>query len=235
MRFTPTNTPINDFISEKDTLSGIISIWGDVGVGKTTFCFAAALNVLNYGKKVIYISTARKFEFARLKLMLGRYRGINMEKFVVYNPDTISQLAKLVMNLEFLLLEEIRFLGKTSVGLIVLDTATGLFHTSIKSGYDSILKKQSNQLNIFLAELDKLREKYRIPIMITNRSVSSIKEDDEKVVSHQASPKTMAYWTKTSIKLERLSTPGYRAVILVKHPRNKLRKARIKLASEGIK
>ena len=169
MQFSLTNQKLNSLVSSTDELASIIHIWGDIGVGKSTLCYSAALSTLAQEKKVIYISTKSHFKTARFQQISNNYPQFNEYNFLLYTPTTFSQQTEIIMNLEFLILEEIRQLKKSSIGLIILDSVSILWHLEMKS--DALNQKTLRALNTLVATMDHIRRMYNIPILITNRSV----------------------------------------------------------------
>jgi RecA/RadA recombinase len=201
-------------VSSTDELASIIHIWGDVGTGKTTLCYAAALSTLVQKKKVIYISTKPKFKDGRFEEMMQNYPEFDEYNFLLYTPSTFSQQTEIIMNLEFLILEEIQQLKKTSIGLIVLDSASILRHLEMKS--ESINQKTLRTLNTTIATLDYIRRTYTIPILVTNRHVIRIKND--RNVVQPASNAVMKFWAKIRLKIQRTDSPAIRDIVLENHP-----------------
>ena len=216
LQFSLSNKQINSLISQTDELASIIHIWGDIGVGKTTLCYAAALSILAEGKKVIYVNAKSKFKDERFMEMAKYYPEFDHYNFLLYHPTSFSQQSEILMNLEFLLLEELRQLRVISVGLIILDNASILRHLEMKS--ESFNQKTLRALNTTIATLDYIRSTYKIPIIVTNRSVLRMKENYN--FSQPASNVVMEYWAKFRIKIERCDNPGERNIILENHLNN---------------
>ena len=57
----PTPQIQNLLIQNDEPLEGIVSIFGDIGVGKTTFSLQTAINAVNQNKKVVYIYSKPNF------------------------------------------------------------------------------------------------------------------------------------------------------------------------------
>ena len=53
MKFPP--SILNEYFKKNSFFKGLISVWGDFGVGKTTFALQTSLNSLKESKKVIPI------------------------------------------------------------------------------------------------------------------------------------------------------------------------------------
>ncbi len=231
MDFSISNTSLNELFSKEIEEEGIISIWGDVGVGKSTLCFSAALSTLSKNKKVIYISTKSFFKLERFNQMKNYYPDFDIFNFILYNPKNFNQQTKIVMDLEFLILKEKNLLGKTNVGLIILDTATTLKQISMNK--EEINQKLQTIINAQLASLDDILKKYKIPIIVTNRSTIKFSESTEDVNEKQSSAKSINHWTKTSLKIERTSKTGVRKLIIEKHPQIDKKEYKTKLTDKG--
>ena len=60
---------LNKRINSIKNLKGIFSVFGDFGVGKTTFTLQTAINTAKIGKNVIYIYTKPNFPSAKIQLI----------------------------------------------------------------------------------------------------------------------------------------------------------------------
>ncbi|MBN2157310.1 MAG: hypothetical protein JW776_14790 [Candidatus Lokiarchaeota archaeon] len=210
-----TNPKLNSLVTPSEETESIIHVWSnDIGVGISTFFFAASLSKLSQGKKVIYISTKSLFKTERFQQLMQFYTPFDPYNFLLYHPTSFAQQIEIIMNLEFLILEELRLLKKSSIGLIVLDGASILRHLELKSEEHN--QKSLRVYNTTIATLEFIRTTYLIPILISNRAVIRIKDD--KIISQPASNIVMEYWTKIRIKLERTDTPSLRNIKLEKHP-----------------
>jgi len=231
MNFSPQIHELNNLISTTDEQTGIISIWGDVGVGKTTLCFGATLKTLSDDKKVIYINTKSFFKSERFLQVKKFYPDFNNSNFLVYNPSTFSQQIKIIMNLEFLILKEIKMLKHSNIGLIVLDTASTL--KTLEMSSNDVNNKMQLMLNMGLATLDYIIREYKIPVIITNRLIHQYNELSDESIEKPSNANSVNFWAKSSFKIERTNKAGYRLLILEKHPRNKLKNLKLKLSESG--
>ncbi len=215
MQFSVSNSILNSWISSSEETASIIHIWGDdIGVGKSTLCYVAALEKLAKGQKVVFISTKSYFNTQRFQQLKQNYQPFDPYNFLLYHPSTFSQQTEIVMNLEFLFLEEIKKFNKTNIGLIILDGASILRHLEMKSEPQN--QKTLRVFSTIIASLDYLRITYEIPILVSNRSVIRIK-DNQNVVQ-PASNAVMQYWGKISLKLQRTEDPSIRRITLERHP-----------------
>jgi hypothetical protein len=215
MQFSLSNGNLNSLISHSEENKGIIHIWGtDIGIGKSTLCYAAALSKLSAGKKVIFINTKSFFNYKRFQQLKKYYPSYDKYNFLLYNPRTFAQLTDIIMNIEFLILEEFHAFQKTSIGAIIVDGASILRHLELKT--DDHNQKSMRVFSTLVASLEHIRLSYNIPIILSNRSVIRIKEHIN--INQPASNAVMQYWAKFHIKLERTEIPKERKIILEYHP-----------------
>ena len=52
---------LSEFLRNLPVIKGIISIWGDFGVGKTTFSLQTAINNIRHDSNIIYIYSKPNF------------------------------------------------------------------------------------------------------------------------------------------------------------------------------
>ncbi|MBD3353120.1 MAG: hypothetical protein GF364_16685 [Candidatus Lokiarchaeota archaeon] len=230
LQLSPTNNNINELIPESELKGAFIVFWGDVGVGKTTLSLCASLSVLVSGKKVIYINTRPNFKYERFSQLKSSYKDFNKQYFILYNAETAKQLVKIIMRLEFLFLEEIRLLGRSSIGLVVLDTATTLFHVEMKS--KNFNEKLQGDINNTLATLQFLATKYNIPVIVTDRLIRTY-NDSGNNNTKPANERTISYFSTHLLKIERTENAGERILLLQKNPKNLPKQIRTQLIRTG--
>lgn len=213
MQISSINSQLNDIINENEENKGIISVWGDVGVGKTTLCLTFALSKLAMGKKVIYIYTKPEFNKERFFQLKSAYKNFDLFNFILYTPKSVSELLDVIMSLEFLILEEKRLTGHSTIGLIVLDTCSTLFQLKIGSDHN---QEMDTKLGMILATLDFLITNYNIPAVITSRMVSKFSDSENIYIEYPAAEKVVNTFAFFSIKIERTEQVGYRELIIEK-------------------
>ena len=109
---------------ETDVIS---TVYGTAGSGKTLFCLMAILNVVENGKKIIFMDTEGGFSVERLKQLSDDYKKI-LANVVFLDPvnfkeqkDNFDKLRKLVND---------------KIGLIVVDTVSMLYRLEIGKNED---------------------------------------------------------------------------------------------------
>ena len=161
MEFSLSNTELNSLINTEDERAGIVCVWGDTGIGKTTMCFSAALSVLSKGKKVIYLNSKPEFKTERFHEMMAFYPEFDIFNLIVFNIKSYYHQILTVMDIENLILNEIKLLGKTNVGLIIIDTATTLLQLTMN--FD-VIRKKGDKLSEIKRAKEKLDEEIEPPI-----------------------------------------------------------------------
>ena len=208
-------TPIlNEYLKRNSFFKGIISVWGDFGVGKTTFALQTSLNTLKEFKKIIYIYSKPMFPSEKI----SRITGDSLEKLhdiTFIRPDNFDDLHNIVFNLEFLILRTLNKI-KTPYKLIVIDSLTDLYRLELDRE-----KKEKNynlnyNLNQILANLSFINNIYDIEILIVNEKTQ--KKEENQIKEIQSGGRVMGYWVSFDIKIERTEKLRERKFILTKHP-----------------
>ncbi|MHA1821268.1 MAG: ATPase domain-containing protein [Promethearchaeota archaeon] len=240
MEFSLNNNELNNLITDDEEKKGLIMIWGDIGTGKTTLCILGLLSKLAQNKKVVFIDTkpySFKSRFNELKRIYEAERNISLNTYdiILYKPNSFNKALKVILNLEFLILNSIKVFGENKIALIVIDSLDILMHLSMKK--DATNEKLSQNFTIIMATLKYLNQKYGTSIIITGRSV--IKTDkDGTIREYPANEKLSEYFISFRLKLSRLNDlnkdkSNYRKLQLEKHINNKGRALTLKLTNLG--
>lgn len=193
---------------------GIISIWGDFGVGKTTFALQTAINTIKNANKIIYIYSKPNFPAEKIKnLVRGSRESLNNIIFI--QTENFEDVYNIVFNLEFLILNSLN-ITKEKYKLIVIDSLTGLYRLALNKA-----KKEQNYnlnytLNQILANLLNINISYDIEILIVNEKVNML--INNQIIEIQSGGKVMDYWVPTNIKIERTKILKERRFLLTKRP-----------------
>lgn len=134
----------------------ISQIYGEPGSGKSTFCLTAAISVLKAGRSVVYIDT-ESFSVDRFTQIAGDAAEALSERFYLYEAADFDQQASMIQDAKHILISK-------NPGLIVVDSATGLYRTELEHGQDS-LQRLSRQMVVLLG----YAKRYNIPVLITNQ------------------------------------------------------------------
>ncbi|MHA1985061.1 MAG: AAA family ATPase [Promethearchaeota archaeon] len=227
MKF-PTST-LNEYFKRNSTSKGIISVWGDFGVGKTTFALQTSLNTLKELKKIIYIYTKPIFPTEKI----GKLAGDSSERLkdiTFIRPENFEDLHNIVFNLEFLILRTLNKIEKP-YKLIIIDSLTDLYRLELNR-----TKKEKNynlnyNLNQILANLSFIKNAYDIEILVINEK-TQIKEENQ-IKEIQSGGKVMEYWVSNDIKIERTEKLRERKFILTTHPSSEFTEFTSKLSENG--
>ncbi len=227
---------INEFFDASKSLKGIASVFGEFGVGKTTFALQTAARALERKQIVAYIYTKPSFPLEKM-FALTQINNLNdsfelYEDFLVIQMEHFNGLYELSLNLEFLLLNHLKK-KPTASFFIVIDSLTDLYR--IRMDRD---KKERNQnmnfkLNQILAILAYLNENYNLDMLIVNEI--TYKSEGEKSIEVQSGGKVMNYWVSYSIKINRTEELGVRRIELVKHFNNINFECKAFLTEKGFK
>ncbi|MFX1382930.1 MAG: hypothetical protein ACFFBP_10855 [Promethearchaeota archaeon] len=215
-------TRLNELYKDNLPFKGIFSVYGDFGVGKTTFSLQTLLNTIKLGNDVIFIYTKKNFPIKRLYELINE-DTLNDLDTILNNILTIQilnfeDLRQLSFNLDFLIIEYQKKKVKLP-SIIVIDSITDLYRINIDNE-----KKEKNielnfQLNQILANLLYLNQKYSIEILIINNISRSSKDDENFEI--QSGGKVMDYWISNSLKISRTERPDQRNFKLTKNQEKK--------------
>jgi len=205
---------LNAYFKNTDPLKGIFSVWGDFGVGKTTFALQTAINSVKIGKQVVYIYTKPNFPYEKISMIQKDSFKI-LDKITFIQTTDFDELNSIVFNFEFLILQYLQE-SNINFNLIVIDSLTNLYRIELNKD-----KKEKNynlnyQLDQILANLFYINETYDIEIMIINEI--SRKNFDDQIIEVQSGGKVMKYWVDFSIKITRTEKLNERKFILTKDP-----------------
>ena len=201
--------PLNQISEFFSPYEGIFSIWGDVGVGKTTFSLQCA-HLNSTDGKVLYLYTKPTLPTLKIKNIISNA----FDHLIFIKCTKYETLYSLIQNLEFELLS----MNDKKYKLIIIDSITDLYRLEL-----SLDKKEKNlilnyQLNHTLASLSFLKQKYGIEVLITNE-ISRRKEELE-FIEFESGGKVMEFWVKNSIKIQRtdkLSERGFKLLNKIKN------------------
>src|SRR5512142_1055911 len=106
----------------------LTTIYGPPGSGKTTLCMMASIAQAMQKKKVIYIDTEGGFSIERFKQLAGE----KVEEFLKY----IILLKPVNFDEQENMLEKLRNLITSKIGLVVVDTLTVFYRLELAKGSD---------------------------------------------------------------------------------------------------
>jgi RecA/RadA recombinase len=207
---------LNHYFNSEDTLQGIFSVYGDFGVGKTTFALQTAMCNIEQGKNVIYIYT--KINFPSEKIMaITRGNMEFLDNTMCIQTTDYTELNSIIFNFEFLILKYLND-KKREFHFLIIDSITNLYRLELDK-----LKKEKNynlnyQLNQILANLSYLNEKYGIEILIVNEI--SRKNICDQIIETQSGGKVMEYWVNYNLKIIKTKKLNERKLIFTDISKN---------------
>ncbi len=197
-RLSTGNQAFDDLLGGGLELKVITQLYGGPASGKSVLCVLAAVSCLRSGKGVIFIDT-EGFSIERFRQVAGDdAEGLARELFL-YEPHDFDQQGMMISSLE-------RHLGKDNIGLIVMDSATGLYRTQLEKGIDA-MQKLTRQIMHLLG----YAKKYGVPVLITNQ----VYMDVQRKVFVGLGGTALAHISKVVVKVERLNS--FRRATLEKH------------------
>jgi DNA repair protein RadB len=130
--------------------------YGEAGSGKSAACIICAVECLRKGSRVIYIDT-EGFSAERFRQIAGDEAESLASRLFLYEPGDFDQQGFFIGECE-------KILKSTEIGLIILDSATGLYRPEVGAGGDA-----QRRLGYQLLRLLGYARRYKIPVIITNQ------------------------------------------------------------------
>ncbi len=190
---------LNQHFNSIEILPGIFSVFGDFGVGKTTFALQTAINSAKLGQEVIFVYTKPNVPSVKIQLLNKNSNKI-LDKILFIQTTRFSELYKIIFNFEFLFLNFLKE-NKKKFNIIIIDSITNLYRLEL-----NMEKKERNynlnyQLNHMLANLTFLNDTYGIEIMVVNEV--SRKTHGDQITEVESGGKVMEFWTDKKLKISK--------------------------------
>lgn len=200
---------LNKWINSIKILKGIFSVFGDFGVGKTTFALQTAINTAKIGKNIIYIYTKPNFPSEKIQLIKKDSKEI-LDNIIFVHITNFDELYRVIFNFEFLVLN---FLNEkmTKLNFIIIDSITNLYNLELNKDNKKKNYNRNYQLNQILANLTYLNESYGIEILIVNEI--SRKTRENQIIEVQSGGKVMEFWVKYNLKINKTNKLNERKFI----------------------
>ena len=225
------SSKLNTYFKSKEFFPYIISVWGDFGVGKTTFALQTAIESAEFGNNVIFFYTKPNLPYDKMKLIS---KGVNMklDNLHIILINNFDELHKVIFNFEFLILKLLQE-EKKKINLIIIDSLTNLYRIELNKD-----KKEKNynlnyKLNQILANLYYLNQKYRIEVLVVNEI--SRKNSSDQINEIQSGGKVMEYWINMSIKIVRINKLNERKFIVYKKLEGEILNFNLEIQKTGFK
>jgi len=198
VRLSTGNKAFDDLLGGGLEPKVITQLYGGPASGKSVLCVLAAVSCLKSGKAVIFIDT-EGFSIERFRQVARDDAERLARELFLYEPHDFDQQGVMISGLE-------RQLVKDTIGLIVMDSATGLYRTQLEKGIDA-MQKLTRQIMHLLG----YAKKYGIPVLITNQ----VYMDVQRRVFVGLGGTALAHISKVVVNVERLNS--HRRATLEKH------------------
>ncbi|MBY9002731.1 MAG: hypothetical protein KGD73_02045 [Candidatus Lokiarchaeota archaeon] len=191
-----------------------MSIWGEMGVGKTTLALQIAFNTIQVGDSVYYFYSKPRLPLEKIESLLSTMDPNILKKLKTINLKDFNDLYRIVLDLEINFLKNKKEKNDYPK-LIIIDSLTDLYRLDLNRD-----KKDKNvilnyKLNHLLGILAHINSNFSVDILIINE-ISYIHYEDH---SHeiQSGGKVMRYWIPCSLKIARSEIMNKRIIYLYKN------------------
>lgn len=206
--------PLPEFtaiLHSEHPLEGIVSIYGDFGVGKTTLALQISLIKALKNEKIVYIYTKPNFPSQKIEALLSEDSLEVLDEIIFLECTGFKDLVDLVFNLEFLVLSNLEK-HEEMLNFIVIDSLTELYRIELNSEKKETNLNLNYKLNQIMANLFFINETYGIEILVVNEV--SKKEEEGVFFDEQSGGSVMDYWTAYPIRISRNNTLNKRTISL---------------------
>jgi len=205
--------PLYQF-NETIGLERIVSIWGEIGVGKTTLALQIAFNNIQTGDSVYYFYSKPRLPLEKIESLFSTMDPNILKKLKTIHIKNFNDLYRIILNLEINLLKHKKE-KKSYPKLIIIDSLTDLYRLELNRD-----KKDKNvllnyKLNHLLGILADINNKFSVDILIINEMSYIHFEDHSHEI--QSGGKVMRYWVPCSLKIARSEIMNKRIIYLYKN------------------
>jgi len=222
--------PFNELFNYIFPIKGILSVWGDFGVGKTTFSLQKAINYKSGKNKIIYIYTKPNFPFEKINYFIQKSVKNNLDNIIFIKSLNFEDLYSLVFNLEFIVLDTYKK-PNTVIDLIIIDSITDLYRLELNRESKEKNFLLNYKLNQILANLFFLNKKYSINIIVVNTQTNI--DQNGQLIEVQSGGKVMDYWIDNSLKILRTNKLNCRRFVFKKKENKKAIESLSTLTQDG--
>lgn len=176
----------------------ITQLYGGPASGKSVLCVIASVACLKAGKGVIFVDT-EGFSVERFRQVAGADAERLAEHLYLYEPHDFDHQGIMIAGLD-------RILSRGGIGLIVMDSATGLYRTTLEKGPEAM-----QHLSRQMVKLLGFAKRYEIPVLISNQ----VYMDVQKNVFVGLGGTALAHISKAIVRIDIVN--GHRKATLEKH------------------
>lgn len=206
------NSFLNMLLDGKIEKGIITSVYGAAGTGKTTFCIQVAKEIIDKGKKVLYVDTEGGFSIERAKQIIGE----GIDRLLIKVLFSFNELKDVI--------EKLKEIAKDKeVGGIIVDSMSQPYRVEEREVQE--LNKEFSRLFYILA---KIAKENNVVVVTTNQVYTDFSTNKLEIVGRDI-PK---YASKTMIFLTKNNK---RRAILKKHRFLNIREVEFEIVNEGMK
>lgn len=222
---------LNTFFDPGEKLEGILTIWGDSGVGKTTFALQTALLAIEHQKTVLYFYSKPNLPNEKIS-SLANGRNLSPENMEMnfYLPKKFKEFHDAIFSLEFLILKSMQASDNQSF-LLIIDSFSEMYRMELDRSKKGRNLNLNYQLNEILGTLAYLNQNYELEILLVN-DLARISTDDY-YLEVQSGGKVMDYWTTYSLKISRNKGSNSRMISLFNKEKVKLTELHLAMKENG--
>ncbi len=217
-------SPLDTMLHGGFSFSEVSLVYGEASTGKTTLTIQCAVECAKKGLKVLYVDADRSFSQNRFAQLAGDQLDRIAANIVLFVPETFSEQTSLVERMESYV--------TGSTGMIVVDTVTSLYRSSL--GSMEKVFAQNRELNRQLAYLAELAAVRHVAILLTSQ-VHGLPFR----VGHQIEPvarRILTYWSGAILRLVSTADPGVKTAMLERHssPNVPLTSCLLRITEKGL-
>lgn len=204
---------VNDQLNAIKKADDLLSIWGEFGVGKTTFSIQIALANVSKYNQVYYIYSKPNLPIENLKNMIEHKKIVHTENLIVITLNNFKELYSFILRLESAFLKDLKR-NQEPPKLLIFDSITDLYRLVLNKGNKSSNLKLNYKLNFILATIFYLKNRFDLDVIIVNESSKEIQNDVYYEI--QSGGKVMDYWISCSFHIQRTDSLNKRRISLIK-------------------
>jgi len=182
----------------------VTTVYGPAGSGKTTLSLMCMLNIIDNGKKALFIDTEGGFSIARLEQLAKGKLKTYLENILLLKPTSFEEQKSTFAALK-------KAVEDDRIGIIVIDSMTMLYR--LQMGKHDEVTNTNRELSAQVGILTEITRKKNIPILLTNQIYNSF-DDKDKI--NMVGGDILKYGSKCLIELQ-TGSKNIRRVILRKH------------------
>ncbi len=202
----------------------IILVYGEAETGKTTLAIQCAVNCARMGYKTVFIDSDNTFFPRRMAQISGRDFDILAPQIILMKPEDFELQSYIIDRLD-------EFISQ-KVGLIVVDTITGLYRGELVGS----LKKAvtlNRELNRQMAHLAQIARTRKVATLIISQVRSVISKNYDSV--QPVASRVLGFWADIEIALKPTRNNGIIRAEIKAHKGKKLSKLiLLKVGEKGL-